>query len=507
MLERELAVLAYAESKLRDQRVALVGPNTAALGERVLGLGARSVHVFDDHAPRRHERGLVIEGLGGDDFPVRPGAFDAVFVPRFETFSDAPRWLVRFRRMVTEYGLVFVGIPADSRSLSYDHLYDLLSVQFEHIRMVGELPFQGVAMAELGERDEAVDVGIDTQLVSESPEPLRYWAIGSGSAFDVDPYTVLQLDVAPSDAPATPTRDQASRIHGLESELARVRAQLASAVASASPSASLSEELDRLTLELEVRETRLREFATQTQKLTMDVERVSEALRDRDRALLDQEAKHEGHLRTLEEDELKRVRENALLHTLLSEARSELKRRDEALDSLTKEVESKFESQFGDEIENERATEAITEWSLRAETLEARAKELEANLAAQEGEHAREIAELEAKLAELAHAKHAAETAHARATRIATELVSRLDSGGLLAAPIMPISRGLVSDVASGPEAHTALTDKLEHLSGLVARLTGEVEARGWRIAELEQALSVQTQSHTLESEGAGAHS
>lgn len=506
MLERELAVLAYAESKLREQRVALVGPNTAALGERVLALGARSVHVFDDHAPRRHERGLVIEGLGGDDFPVRAGAFDAVFVPRFETFDDAPLWLVRLRRMVTEAGLVFIGSPAKSSTLSYDHLYDLVSVQFEHIRMVGELPFEGVAMAELGETDEAVDVGIDTQLVTDVPEPLRYWAIGSGSDFSVEPYTVLQLDAAPEAAPATPPQNQASRIGALESELASARAQLSTA---SMPNPRVTQELDRLTLELEIRETRLREFATQTQKLSMDVERVSQALRDRDRALLDIETKHEGHLRTLEADELKRVRECALLQTLLAEARSELKLRDEALESLAKEVEAKFESQVGEEIENERATEAINEWSQRAEAMEARVKQLEASLSAIDEQHAQEIADMETKLGELSRAKHAAEEAHARATRIATELVAKLDDNANGRSADLPPAATLTA--TSESLTPPALSDKLEHLAGLVARLTGEVEARGWRIAELEEALVVRGTAtggpSTSTNDAAGAHS
>ena len=53
-------------------------------------------------------------------------------------------------------------------TLDYYEMYDLVALQFASVRMVGRVPFVGVALAELGDADGEPAVSVETQLVEES---------------------------------------------------------------------------------------------------------------------------------------------------------------------------------------------------------------------------------------------------------------------------------------------------------------------------------------------------
>src|ERR1700691_6074798 len=79
------AICVYAESLVRGRRVVVVGDASEGIGERLLDLGARAVHVYDPDADRAATvpdvRGLVVRELPAGEFDVRDGAFDVALVP------------------------------------------------------------------------------------------------------------------------------------------------------------------------------------------------------------------------------------------------------------------------------------------------------------------------------------------------------------------------------------------------------------------------------------------
>src|SRR5438132_3235 len=79
----------------------------------------------------------------------------------------------RLRRIVGPAGAVLAA-SKNPGPLDYYELYDAVSLQFAYVRMIGEVPFAGVTIAELGEESDDEDAGpevtVQTQLAGD-PEP------------------------------------------------------------------------------------------------------------------------------------------------------------------------------------------------------------------------------------------------------------------------------------------------------------------------------------------------
>src|SRR5687768_108290 len=138
------ALLVYAEPFATDARVVVLGASgRAGVAERLLGLGARSVHVYDPDAERAaisasSARGISVRVLG-TDFDVRDGAFDLAIVPDLGLLPDPAQALARLRRAVDTSGAVVamararagnvdeVAFPDDvgPAKHEYTELYDL----------------------------------------------------------------------------------------------------------------------------------------------------------------------------------------------------------------------------------------------------------------------------------------------------------------------------------------------------------------------------------------------
>ena len=75
-----------------------------------------------------------------------------------------------------------------------------MALQFAHVRMVAEVPWSGVALAELGGAGGDPDVTVDTQLVSEPDAPEAFIALGSQDDVHLAEYALVQVpSVRPSD--------------------------------------------------------------------------------------------------------------------------------------------------------------------------------------------------------------------------------------------------------------------------------------------------------------------
>src|SRR5262249_53419795 len=208
--------------------------------------------------------------------------------------------------------------------------YDLVSLQFASVRMIGQVPFAGVALAELGESDEEPGVSVDTQLVTEPEPPEAFIALASQQDVRLDAYAIVQLpralarhEAAEEDEAHAPTEpaEQAAlaaailRADLLATQLEEQRA-LALALSVDSERAKRVDELEEALREriskLKEAETRAGDHYVRAERLTHDLRKLEEELqRQRDRATrLTKELEEEKRLRTRAEVDLGMIRKN-----------------------------------------------------------------------------------------------------------------------------------------------------------------------------------------------------
>src|ERR1700690_1552192 len=208
---RQQALAAYVEPLAVGRRVAVLGDASLRLGARIAELGAQSVQLWDPDAERaRREaelapRGVVVRplprrGQRVDGADEQPGAFDLVVIPDLELFDDPADLLARVRALVGDQGGALVCAPTrdggrDSGALDCYELFDLVASQFNDVTMIAQVPFHGVALAELTEEEEGESpaVTVDTQLAGGNRTPEAFVALGSQRGVRLDPYAIVEL--------------------------------------------------------------------------------------------------------------------------------------------------------------------------------------------------------------------------------------------------------------------------------------------------------------------------
>jgi hypothetical protein len=170
------ALAVYVEPLAVGQRVMILGNASLGLGTHIAELGARLVCVWDPNADRARRAaenappGVTVRPLLTVDQIGQEGAFDLAVVTDLELFDEPEVLLANVRRSVGEDGAALIVAPngaASGRSTAFDYyeLFDLVAREFEEVTMIAQLPFYGVALAELGEdEDESPSVSVDTQL-------------------------------------------------------------------------------------------------------------------------------------------------------------------------------------------------------------------------------------------------------------------------------------------------------------------------------------------------------
>lgn len=215
---------AYLEPLVRGRRVAVLGDASVGLAEALSTRGARLVHGYDPDPGRVAEAiarsggsGHVAHGVFGPDPAVRDGAFDVVVVQDLSIFADPAEALRRVRKLCAGSGVAVVaspnaevsrrlggGAPA-AGALGYYDLFDAVSMQFGTVRMVGQAPFVGYAVADFAPDGEP-DVTVDTSLLEAPEEPEWFLAIGSERPVALDPFALVELPLG--DETAGPSLDR-----------------------------------------------------------------------------------------------------------------------------------------------------------------------------------------------------------------------------------------------------------------------------------------------------------
>src|SRR3954469_5776579 len=206
----------YAEPLVVGRRVALVGIGDESLVEMLQSLGARLLYVYDPRAnvaPSKSDGGRgTIMPLRSGELGVREGAFDVAIVPDLALLGDHEAALALVRRLVGNNGVAIIAsrnpecetawLPADESAepLSYPAFYEVCSLQFADVRMLGAAPFAGYAVAEFAPEREP-EIAFDASLVSD-PEPTEWFiaVVGQGETEGLEAYEVVQVPTSSVDA-------------------------------------------------------------------------------------------------------------------------------------------------------------------------------------------------------------------------------------------------------------------------------------------------------------------
>ncbi len=465
------ALCVYAEELANDRRVVVIGDVSQGIGERLLTLGARAVHVFDPRADRvaaaPEVRGLVVRELPAGDLDVREGAFDLALIPDLGGVDPGGDLLARLRRVLGRSGVALVGTraePSSEEALDYYELYDRVALQFSHVRMIAQASFTGVTIADLGV-ETAPEVSVDTQLAGEAAPAEHFFAVASQVEVRLAEYAIIQLPAPPPSAGQALLAADRPIDSGREAALAEAQLR-----------ASL--------FEAQVEELRGRlsqKSADQTQRVAELVSGLNEERARREEAEAFA-AERSARLEKLERD--------------ATELRGALERERERSEALEADLGGRLAEIAG------------------ARDAEARAAALAEEVAALSEGHAGELGQLERLLRERATAIRELEHEVVRREQLVRELLGALEEGHAAEAPpaidaqaaqravdlaeleLANLRRELeergeslrqATELAQALAlANEELRARLDRVSMEVAREAGERGALQWRVSELE---------------------
>jgi len=430
----EQALAVYAEPLAAGRRVVVFADPAVGLLERLEDLGADTV---------------VLLTPDDDLEELRAARFDLAIVPDLTLFDDPAALLACVRRLLGDTGAALIAAPNrdaaeahETGALDYYALFDLVAREFADVRMIAQLPFHGVALAEVGDEDESPAVSVDTQLADTDRAPEAFVALASQRGTSLDPYAIVQLPApAPSVLDAGELDDARAQLEATSARLDETRAQL-----------------DGARAELHDARTHLEEERLRVQGLM---------------ALRAQAA------RAIE-----------LEHELGARARQ--------LADLSSEVEEMRSAAEAGRIAAAQVEE-LARRADRAERAERTRAQAEPELARVVEAHAAELLGFEATLRERAQAIRELEVEVARRERMVLDLVGALEEH---AARVPDAAREAHAHAAHDSPTEAALTVENAHLHARLdalalelARREGEAQATAWTIAELERKLGASSRA------------
>jgi predicted nucleic acid-binding Zn-ribbon protein len=516
---------AYLEGLARGRRVAVLGDATLGLAEQLASRGARLVHAYDPDATRTSEaiaRGAaersrhVSHAVLAGDLGVRDGAFDLVVIPDLSIFADRAELLRRARRHAGTNGVAVVGTPnpeASRRLLdrpaeraagpTYYELYDLVSLQFSVIRMIGQAPFVGYTIADFSAGAD-LEVSVDTSLLEATEEPEWFIAIASERKVSVDAFSVVELrleDVRGSSGAGAPAggtvlADAQAKIAHLTGELSKQEARRREEAEEAERRVA---QASARAAELAERNDKLKDVDTRAGDAHVRAERLSHQIRDLDEELARQRDRATKLAKQLDDE--KKARTKAEVELGLARGRAEAPGTKEKLEQLTAEVGEARARASEVEAELDAARGRAADLEERIAHLDAAVKETDPAVSAR-------IAELEAALAR-------AEAQRSTAVRRAESLEEALSDAIRGRDDLLEKTQSLekrcaeaVSDRDAAGEAFAAdintLEERLRERGHRIATLEGELR-EGLRVGkELVEELAARTPSGLSGGPGGG---
>ncbi len=506
---------AYLERLIRARRVAVLGDATLELAEKLVERGARLAHAYDPDAARaaeafarvahdrdRHVMHAVLEG----DLGVRDGAFDVVVVPDLSIFADPSEVLRKARRLAGTAGIAVIVSPnpdASRRLLAqtrmkdvtppgYYALYDLVSLQFPVVRMLGQAPFVGYTVADFAAGPD-LEVSVDTSLLQATEEPEHFIAIASERKVAVDAFVVVELSLsdvrdALGSAGASPValgdeRAAEGRVKELEVALGvhdeRRRADERAAEERASAAVATAARV----VELEAKLERLRDVDTRAGDAHVRAERLTHQIRDLEEELRRQRDRATKLTKLLDDE--KKIRTKAEVELGLARGRPEIPGAKERIEQLPIDANSARARALELEGELSAAGVGIEELASDRTALRARVAELEIRLATQEAAAKTPDPGLLSRVAQLEAALERSEAHRQAAMRRVDGLAEALAAATTERAHLAEKNQVLEQQTA------TLLAERVasESLAPEIDALEALLRDRGHRIAVLERDL------------------
>src|SRR6185369_16447109 len=299
----------YAEPLASNRRVLVFGNALGSLPAQLMERGARAVHVCDidavrvsEAAARNRSTQIAFSSLADSDLSLRDGAFELAVVDNLGAYD--PRLLLRtVKRALGSRGAAVIACPnpeaafpllrtsardTAATSLDYYALYDAVAAEFEHVRMLGQTPFVGYAIADFSASGEP-EPALDTSFVpGGADEPDFFIALASNQELRLDEFAVIQLptrrvlsSINPpaAAAPAVPNEDLKAR----DGELTRLNQwikELESRASTADERADHSEtelEAERAKVEVERAKAEAERAKLEAERAKVEAERRASA--------------------------------------------------------------------------------------------------------------------------------------------------------------------------------------------------------------------------------------
>ena len=219
--EERLVHYQYIEDLLEGQRVLEVGCGSGAgahyLARRALQVISidPSAAALDNSRYAYSQPNLTFMRTEPANFQLKDNSFDMVLVPELKRFSTWGAFMPEVRRVLKPGGRALFAVAngdQGTEGMALAEFEEYLNDTFPNIRLMGEIPFSGVTVADFNP-DGEVSPLLDCSLVPEDEPPITYVALCSAGPMDSLGYGVLQVPGGEAD----------------DGELARVRADLAEA--------------------------------------------------------------------------------------------------------------------------------------------------------------------------------------------------------------------------------------------------------------------------------------
>ncbi len=382
------ALVAHAERVASGSRILVIGNADNVLPQHLLQRGARLVQVLDPDARRvahaaAHNSERRISYAKLTDSSLRDASFDCAIVEDLAQSTDPGHLLSGVRRSIGQRGLAFIccasnettsGLLGVSPSqLSYGEIDELTAEVFDDTMLLGQAPFVGYAVVSLSLEDPP-EPCLDNEFLGGEAEAadLLIFVCGSEEALaevDFEDMTIVQLPAARvlEDGKSQHKQQQLRaqrRIESLESELQALRER------------SSPEEVQRLTRELEERDSWIRELETRAvtaEARADDAEAGSERLERQVQELKElTETAKEAEVLSERLDEAERVAARSQKETRWAEDR--VRKLERELEAALAEIDA------GAAADLEKATADLTKLEKEVQRLEKEKAELRAEL-------------------------------------------------------------------------------------------------------------------------------
>jgi hypothetical protein len=468
---------------------------------------------------RSHDRSIFFAPLPeGGDVGVRDGAFEFIVVPDLSLFADPAAIVAMVRRLVSPLGAVLIASPNTDakapllrvghahRALGYYELYEAIAGHFASVRMIGQAPFVGYAVAELSVEDP--EPTIDSSLAeSEGKEPDWFLALASDRNLRLDPFALIELPVQVLvNAAVGEANDNVVAPPALEG-------------ASSAGSGTVLINILEAEREAALESLRQQEQALQAERIRADraLQELSAAheevdlLRERCRALDERASELDARVgevearRTTVEARLEKTR----LDPELANLRERVRTADERLRATEERAFTAEERLRAAEERARLSDERVRASEEHARNAEERARKLEASAHGAAHELEAESAKLEAQLRERGHEIQELRAEVERRDKLVRELVmtnfpahpsASVDSanGSEESANGFgdkgPPSSGEteIPSASHTPALVADLSARLDRLASDAARREADLVGARWRIAQLERELTQQ---------------